>query len=156
MALCLKSGFYGQKSVRGSVRAKMPFLNFDISKINITFASSLRENETLWNTAFCTCFSRVQIVDNKKSWKVKMLTIRRLAWLIHFRQRPLENQGLTVKRKSFLIYRDTQFAHKLKNKTGMNIFIQSIQIVRFHKFFLPFKYHFSIEFCDITKILINS
>jgi len=90
----------------------MPSLNFDFSKINLTFASSLRENETLWNTAFCARFSCVQIVDCKNTWKVKILIIQQLVWLVHFRQRPLENEGLTRDCESFFFCRDIQFAYK--------------------------------------------
>jgi hypothetical protein len=35
---------------------------------------------------------------------------------VRIRQRPLENEGLTRNRESFLFYRDTQFAHNLKNR----------------------------------------
>ncbi|KAA6326728.1 hypothetical protein EZS27_024207 [termite gut metagenome] len=47
-----------------------------------------------------------------KSKKTPKISLKSRGSAVRIRQRPLENQGLTVKCEAFLFYMDTQFAHK--------------------------------------------
>ncbi|KAA6329290.1 hypothetical protein EZS27_021890 [termite gut metagenome] len=50
-----------------------------------------------------------------KSKKTPKISLTSRGSAVRIRQRPLENQGFTVKCESFFFYRDTQFAHNFVN-----------------------------------------